>query len=158
MGACPSPPLGGSAPRGKVWPRAQAWDQWSHALASERYLPLPALLFPSPASIMGCNMCVVQKPEEQYKVMLQVGPWAAGERVAVGPRKTVNLEGEGQVESRKAGVGGRECSREKGRELISPSDYWLLGAGALWEPSRDGRNWVKRYIGVRGTSPGTPSA
>lgn len=22
---------------------------------------------------MGCNMCVVQKPEEQYKVMLQVG-------------------------------------------------------------------------------------
>lgn len=29
---------------------------------------------------MGCNMCVVQKPEEQYKVMLQVGlPGRGGE-------------------------------------------------------------------------------
>lgn len=36
-------------------------------------------------------------------------------------------------------MGGREGSGEKGRELISPLDYELLRSGALWEPSRDGK-------------------
>lgn len=39
-----------------------------------RYWP-PGLVWPQPAWVqvtMGCNMCVVQKPEEQYRVMFQV--------------------------------------------------------------------------------------
>lgn len=48
-----------------------------------------------------------------------------------------------------------KARRGKGRKSISPSYYGLLGAGTLWEPARDGMNGVE--IGVRGTSPGTPT-
>lgn len=38
---------------------------------------------------------------------------------------------------------GERARRGKGRKSLSPSDYGLLGAGALWEPGIEGMNRVE---------------
>ena len=104
-----------------------------------------AALLPSAAGTMGCNMCVVQKPEEQYKVMLQVGlPGRGGEKRGGGTWRG----------GPDGGAGGPRA--EKVTEAFSSSVSGAAGCWCPWEPGTDvgadGSPCVE--IGVRDASLG----
>ncbi|XP_056130361.1 PDZ domain-containing protein 4-like [Lampris incognitus] len=82
---------------------------------------------------MGCNMCVVQKPEEQYRVMFQKGHIGNMLR---------SLDAEGRMK-----VNGKELSRLSGDPTLDIRDPVL---------SNILRKEARRRAGVAGVVPGGP--